>query len=218
MNINSPVTILIVDDHDIVRKGLTMVIARNKDLVVAGEASTGAEALAYLEKKHVDVVLLDIRLPDESGISICHKISTRWPDTKTIILTSYSGDETILQALSSGASGYLLKEINSSEIVNAISTVASGGSLLDPTVTSAVLRSIRRWPRTDIWSNLSQQEFSIIELISEGNTNREIATVLNLSPRTVKNYVSEIFVKLDVSNRAQAAALFAVKRAKRDLY
>jgi DNA-binding NarL/FixJ family response regulator len=209
--------VLIVDDHDIVRKGLAMLLSRQEDLVVAGEAGTAAEAVEKAGELAPDVVVLDIRLPDASGIEACRDIRALNPDIKVLMLTSYSDEEAVMGSIMAGASGYLLKEIRSQEIVEAIRRVGMGQSLLDPAVTARVLERVRRGQQQDPLAQLTEQEQRILELITEGRTNKEIAREINLSDKTVKNYVSNILGKLEMSRRSQAAAYMADRRARRDL-
>ncbi len=215
MTQNNPLRVLIVDDHDIVRKGLSMLVSRQEDLHVVGEAGTAAEAIQKAKEESPDVVILDIRLPDASGIEVCREIRDHLPETRVLMLTSYSDEEAIMRSIMAGASGYLLKEIRSQEIVDAIRKVGQGQSLLDPAVTASVLERVRRGPDgDDKWSQLTDQERRILGLIAEGLTNREIAQQVNLSDKTVKNYVSNILGKLEVARRSQAAAYMAERRVR----
>ena len=208
--------ILIVDDHDIVRKGLAMLVSRQEDLSVVAEAGTVIEAVEKARESVPDVVVMDIRLPDGSGIEACREIRDENGDIKVLMLTSYSDEEAVMGSIMAGASGYLLKEIRSQEIVDAIRKVGSGQSLLDPSVTASVLERVRRGKEEDVLAQLTEQEQKILELIAEGQTNREIAGQINLSDKTVKNYVSNILGKLEVSRRSQAAAFLAERRARRE--
>lgn len=209
--------VLVVDDHDIVRKGLVMLMSRHEDLQVVGEAGTVEEAVAKAAELAPDVVVLDIRLPDGSGIQACRDIRANNPEINILMLTSYSDEEAVMGSIMAGASGYLLKEIRSQEIVQAIRKVGAGQSLLDPMVTSGVLERVRQGKgEDDMWTQLTGQERRILESIAEGKTNREIAQEINLSDKTVKNYVSNILGKLEVSRRSQAAAYLAGHRARRD--
>jgi DNA-binding NarL/FixJ family response regulator len=217
MKANRPLRVLIVDDHDIVRKGLAMLLSRQEDMVVAGEAGTAAEAVDKATELVPDVVVLDIRLPGESGIEACRDIRAHNPDVKVLMLTSYSDEEAVMGSIMAGASGYLLKEIRSQEIVEAIRRVGQGQSLLDPAVTNQVLERVRRGRQQDPLAQLTEQEGRILELIAKGDTNKEIAQEVNLSDKTVKNYVSNILGKLEMSRRSQAAAYMADRRARRDL-
>ena len=214
MKADQPLSVLIVDDHEIVRKGLVMLISRQEDMRVVGEAGTAAEAVQQARDLTPDVVVLDVRLPDESGIEACRDMRAENSDIKVLMLTSYSDEEAVMGSIMAGASGYLLKEIRSQEIVEAIRRVGAGQSLLDPSVTAAVLERVRRGKEDDPWSDLTSQEQRILELIAEGKTNKEISEVVNLSDKTVKNYVSNILGKLEVSRRSQAAAFVAERRAR----
>ena len=214
MTSNDKLKILIVDDHDIVRKGLAMLVSRQEDLSVVAEAGSVAEAVAKARESVPDVVVMDIRLPDGTGIEACREIRDENPDVKVLMLTSYSDEEAVIGSIMAGASGYLLKEIRSQEIVDAIRIVGSGQSLLDPAVTAGVLERIRRGKEEDPLAQLTDQEQKILELIAEGQTNRQIAGQINLSDKTVKNYVSNILGKLEVSRRSQAAAFLAERRAR----
>lgn len=212
------IRVLVVDDHDIVRKGLVMLMSRQEDMEVVGEAGTAAEAVDQARSLSPDVVVLDIRLPDASGIEACRDIRADNPDVRVLMLTSYSDEEAVMGAIMAGASGYLLKEIRSQEIVQAIRQVGAGQSLLDPMVTAGVLERVRQGKdENDMWSQLTSQEQRILEFIAEGKTNREIGQEINLSDKTVKNYVSNILSKLEVSRRSQAAAYLAEHRARRNL-
>ncbi len=208
--------VLVVDDHDIVRKGLTTLISRQQDLSVAGEAGTAAEAVAKANELAPDVVVLDIRLPDASGIEACREIRSQNSNIKVLMLTSYSDEEAVMGSIMAGASGYLLKEIRSQEIVEAIRQVGAGRSLLDPAVTAGVLERVRRGKEDDKLAQLTDQEQRILDLVAQGKTNKEISQEVNLSDKTVKNYVSNILGKLEVSRRSQAAAYVAERRSRRD--
>ena len=216
MAANPKLKILIVDDHDIVRKGLAMLISRQEDLSVVAEAGTVAEAVEKARESVPDVVVIDIRLPDGTGIEACRDIRDENADVKVLMLTSYSDEEAAMGSIMAGAAGYLLKEIRSQEIVEAIRRVGAGQSLLDPTVTARVMERARRGKEEDVLIQLTDQEQKILELIAEGQTNREIAGQINLSDKTVRNYVSNILGKLEVSRRFQAAAFLAERRGRRD--
>ena len=216
MAANAKLKILIVDDHDIVRKGLAMLVSRQEDLTVVAEAGTAAEAVEKARKTVPDVVVMDIRLPDGTGIEACREIRNENSDIKVLMLTSYSDEEAVMGSIMAGASGYLLKEIRSQEIVDAIRRVGSGQSLLDPSVTASVLERVRRGKEEDVLAQLTDQEKKVLELISDGQTNREIAGQINLNDETVKNYVSNILGKLEVSRRSQAAAFLAERRGRRE--
>jgi len=216
MAANAKLKILIVDDHDIVRKGLAMLVSRQEDLTVVAEAGTAAEAVEKARKTVPDVVVMDIRLPDGTGIEACREIRNDNSDVKVLMLTSYGDEEAVMGSIMAGASGYLLKEIRSQEIVDAIRRVGSGQSLLDPSVTASVLERVRRGKEQDVLAQLTDQEKKILELITDGQTNREIAGQINLSDETVKNYVSNILGKLEISRRSLAATLLPERRGRRE--
>lgn len=212
----APLRILIVDDHEVVRRGLAAVVSRRQDFRVVGEAATAAEAVRLAGELEVDVVVMDVRLPDGTGIEACRDIRAKSPATRVLMLTSYSDEEAVMGAIMAGASGYLLKQIGSAEIINAIEQVGAGNSLLDPSVTERLLSRIRSGSLEDEkWSKLLPQERTILELVTEGKTNKEIAAQIHLSEKTVKNYVSRILGKLDMDRRAQAAAYMAERRTRR---
>lgn len=201
--------ILLVDDHEVVRLGLKSLLEHNDQFEVVAEAGTAKEAVAQVEKYHPDVVLMDIRLPGASGIEACEEITSRWPDVRVVILTSYAEDEMLFSAIRAGASGYVLKQIGAEGLITAIEAACRGEALLDPAVTQRVFQEVRRAVKEEeaaAFANLSQQEKHVLALVSEGKTNREIAAALYLGEGTVRNYVSSILSKLGVSNRAEAAA------------
>lgn len=193
--------ILIVDGHDIVRRGLAMLVSRQDDLSVVAEAGTVAEAVEKARESVPDVVIMDIRLPDGSSIEACRDIRGENADIKVLMLTSYSGDDAALGSIMAGASGYLLKKNHSQEIVDAIRKVDSGLSLLDYMVTARVLKRARLSDKNHVLVQLTDQEQKILELIADGQTNPEIAGQINLSNKTINNYVSSILSKLEVSPR-----------------
>ena len=195
-----------------------MILSRQEDLLVVGEAGTAYEALKKARELKPDVVVLDIRLPDSTGIEVCRDIRAENPDVMVLMLTSYSDEEAVIGSIMAGASGYLLKEIRSQEIVTAVRRVGAGQSLLDPKVTAGVLERVRRSIDNDPIAHLNDQERRILDLIAEGKTNREIADEVHLSDKTVKNYVSNILRKLDVSGRSQAAVFWVERRGRRDYF
>ncbi len=209
--------LLIVDDHEVVREGLRLLLERRPGLQVVAEAASMAGAVAEASNSSPDVVIMDIRLPDGSGVEACREIRARRPQTKVIMLTSYADEDAVLASILAGASGYLLKQIGSQALVDAIQTVARGRSLLDPSVTEKVLERVRRMGTSavdDQLSKLSAQEQRIVTLIAEGKTNKEIAEAVYLSDKTVKNYVSSILSKLNLSRRSAAAAYVAGQRRR----
>ena len=195
MATNKNLKILIVDDHDITRKGLAMLVSRQKDLSVVAEAGTVAEALEKTRVCVPDIVIMDTRLPDGSGIEACRDILDENDNVKVLILTSYK-EEAVMGSIMSGASGYLLKEIRSQEIVDAIRKVGSGQPLLNPAVATNLLDRLGLWKEIDVLDQLTDQELKITELIAKGQTNSEIADETDLNSETVKNYVSSILGKL----------------------
>jgi two-component system response regulator DevR len=210
--------ILLVDDHEVVRLGLKALLERHPQFDIIGEASTAREALEMVGNYHPDVVVMDIRLPGTSGIEACEEITSRYPETRVIMLTSYAEDEMLFSAIRAGASGYILKQIASEELVRALEVIGRGEALLDPAVTQRVFQEVRRAVKEEeasAFSHLSQQEKHVLLLVSEGKTNREIAKALFLGEGTVRNYVSSILSKLGVSNRAEAAA-YAVEHNLRE--
>ncbi|MBO8141495.1 MAG: response regulator transcription factor [Firmicutes bacterium] len=211
------IKVVIVDDHEVVRLGLKSLLNRVADLEVVGEAGSAAEAERVVERTQPDVVVMDIRMPEGSGIEACRAIRSRWPQIKVIMLTSYSDDEAVIGSVMAGASGYVLKQIGTQELVEAIRRVSKGESLLDPGVTGKILERVRGGAGTNGTAQgaaqeaLTEQEERILALIAQGKTNREIAAALYLSEKTVRNYVSNILAKLQLHNRAEAAA-WAVRR------
>jgi two-component system, NarL family, response regulator DevR len=212
-----PLRLLVVDDHEVVRQGLVSLLDRREHFQVVAEAGTAAEAVEMARKFEPDLVVMDVRLPDGSGIEACREIRAEFPATRVVILTSYPDEEAVLSAIIAGASGYLLKQIRSRDLVSALESVGRGESLLDPAVTEKVLDRVRRIATgtyTDEMAQLTQQEQKILLLVAEGKTNKEIASEVFLSDKTVKNYVSSILSKLNLERRAQAAAFVARHRLK----
>ena len=208
------VRVLIVDDHDVVREGLRTLIQKRTDFTLAGEAGSVAAAVAEARRCQPDVVIMDVRLPDGSGVEACREIRAERPDTKVLMLTSYADDEAVLASIVAGASGYLLKQTRSQDLVDALRRVAAGESLLDPGVTGRILERLRSGTKQDDeLALLSEQEQRILDLIAEGKTNKEIAQDVFLSDKTVKNYVSSILSKLNMRRRSEAAAFIARKRS-----
>ena len=209
------IRLLVVDDHEVVRQGLVAMLGRRPGIQVVAEAGTVAEAIAQARRYQPDLVVMDVRLPDGSGIEACREIRAEMPATRVVMLTSYPDEEAVMSAIIAGASGYLLKQIRARDLVAALETVARGESLLDPAVTAQVLERIRRIAtdgQPDEYAQLTTQERRILALVAEGKTNREIAGEVFLSEKTVKNYVSSILSKLNLERRAQAAAFVAKHR------
>jgi DNA-binding NarL/FixJ family response regulator len=204
--------VLLVDDHEVVRVGLRSLLNREPRIEVVGEAGTAGSAVTEAARLRPDVVVLDVRLPDRSGVEACREIRSAAPATHVIMLTSYADEEAVVSSIVAGASGYLLKQIRGQELVRAIESVAAGQSLLDPAVTQKVMEKIQRLasgrPPDDV-AQLSAQEGRVLALVAEGKTNKEIAAALGLSDKTVKNYLSHVFEKLHLSRRSEAAAFFA---------
>ena len=202
------ITVFILDDHEIVRNGLRRTLERHDDIEVVGEAGLAAEALRRIPALTPTVAILDGRLPDGSGIDVCREIRSEYPQVACLILTSFDDDEALFSAIMAGAAGYVLKEIRGTDLVGAIRTVASGQSLLSPSVTQRVLARLREGPKEDpVMAELSAREREILALVAEGLTNRQIGTRIHLSEKTVKNYVSSILDKLGLTSRTQAAVL-----------
>jgi two-component system, NarL family, response regulator DevR len=204
--------LLVVDDHEVVRQGLVALLDRRAGFEVVAQAGTVAESIEQARQYQPDIVVMDVRLPDGSGIEACREIRAELPDTKVIMLTSYPDEEAVMSAIIAGASGYLLKQIRARDLVAALETVGRGESLLDPAVTEKVLERVRRMASGDVTDELSAltaQERKILMLVAEGKTNKEIAADVFLSDKTVKNYVSSILSKLNLQRRAQAAAYVA---------
>lgn len=202
-------SILLVDDHEVVRLGLKALLEHHPHFEVVGEAGTAREAVEKVEQLSPDVVVMDIRLPGASGIEACEEITRKFPGTRVIMLTSYAEDEMLFSAIRAGASGYVLKQIGGEDLIRALEAIGRGEALLDSAVTQRVFQEVRRAVKEEEASafvNLSQQEKHVLQLVSEGKTNREIAKSLFLGEGTVRNYVSSILSKLGVSNRAEAAA------------
>lgn len=208
----SPIRILLVDDSELVRRGIKTVLSAQTDppMRVVGEAGNVAQAVTECIRHRPDIVLLDIRLPDGSGFDACRQILQRNPETKVVVLTSYSNDNFVYEAVTSGAQGYLMKEIDPAGLVQALLDVASGRSILDPDATSRVLRLLRSGgseANADL-SILSPQERRVLALVADGLTNKQVGEQLALSENTVKNYLVNVFEKLQVKRRAQAAAIY----------
>lgn len=210
------VRLLLVDDHEVLRLGLRTLFTESGGFRVVGEAGTMADAIAEAAKLKPDVVLMDVRLPDGSGVEACREIRAARPDTRVLFLTSYADEDAVLATILAGAYGFLLKEVSSEELIRAMKTVAAGRSILDPAVTKRVLDRVKGLSRdsADKGEELSAQEERVLALVAEGKTNKEIAAVLHLSDKTVGHYLENIFQKLHVSRRSQAAVYYTKQRAK----
>ena len=212
------IRVLIVDDHEVVRVGLRTLLNRSESIEVVGEASAPGEAIEKTRSLLPDVVLLDVRLGDESGFDACREIQKFERDVKVLVLTSFADDNVIVDAISAGADGYLLKEVNRDALIDAIEKVASGQSILDPAVTGRVfgkVQSLMQNPGGNKLSLLSAQERKVLALVAEGKTNKEVAAVMGLSDKTIKNYFSNILDKLQMTRRSQAAAYFVQHTTQR---
>lgn len=210
--------IVLVDDHEVVRLGIKTLLDQSSQFEVVGEASNAKEAIEMTGKLRPDIVLMDIRLPGISGIDACEEITQTYPEVRVVMLTSYAEDDMLFSAIRAGASGYLLKQISSEDLIRSLDSVSRGDALLDPLVTQRVFQEVRRAVKEEeasAFAILSQQEKHVLILVSEGKTNREIAKSLFLGEGTVRNYVSSILSKLGTSNRAEAAA-YAVEHNLKD--
>jgi two-component system, NarL family, response regulator DevR len=214
----SLIRLLLVDDHEVLRIGLRTLFTEAGAFQVIGEAATMASAVHLAAKLQPTVVLMDVRLPDGSGIEACRAIRTKHPDTRVLFLTSFADDDAVLATILAGADGFLLKEVSSEQLVEAVKAVASGRSILDPAITRRVLgtvRSLSPSPGRGPHDPLSPQEERVLALVAEGKTNKEIAGALSLSDKTVGHYLESIFQKLHVTRRAQAAVYFSQQQSKR---
>ena len=204
------IRVFLLDDHEIVRRGLADLIGLQADLEVVGEAGTAAEAMTRITASQPDVAVFDVRLPDGSGVEVCREVRSLFPNIHVLMLTSYSDDEALFNAIMAGASGYVLKEIRGSDLITAIRQVAAGNSLLDPNLTERVLERLRNGNKEhDELAGLNEQEKTILNLIGEGMTNRQIGEQMHLAEKTIKNYVSGLLAKLGMERRTQAAAYVA---------
>ncbi len=205
------ITVFLLDDHEVVRQGVRSLLESTGEITVVGEAGLAAEALARIKASSPQVAILDVRLPDGNGVEVCREVRSEFPDIYCLMLTSYSDDEALFEAIMAGASGYVLKQIRGNELVQAVKRVALGESLLDPAVTGRVLRRLREpAPEDERLARLTEQERKILDLIAEGCTNRQIGQRLHLAEKTVKNYVSNMLAKLDMERRTEAA-VFATR-------
>jgi two-component system response regulator DevR len=204
------IRVFLLDDHEVVRRGVRELLEAEDDMEVVGDAGTAEQALARIPPTAPDVAILDVQLPDGSGVEVAREIRSAYPAIQCLILTSFSDDEALFQAIMAGAAGYLLKQIKGTDLVDAVRRVAAGQSLLDPAVTTRVLERLRRGPETDErLARLTEQERRILDLIAEGLTNRQIAERVHLAEKTVKNYVSNLLAKLGMERRTQAAVFAA---------
>jgi two-component system response regulator DevR len=209
------IRVFVLDDHEVVRRGVVELLHAEPDIRVVGEASTAAEAVSRAPAVRPDVAVLDVRLPDGDGVTVCRELRSRMPEVHCLILTSFADDQALFDAIMAGADGYVLKQIRGSDLVGAVRTVASGQSLLDPRATARVLDRMRNAGagKADPLSALSDQERTVLDLIGEGLTNREIGERMFLAEKTIKNYVSHLLAKLGLQRRTQAAILATQHRA-----
>jgi DNA-binding NarL/FixJ family response regulator len=207
------IRVFLLDDHEVVRRGVAALLSAEDDIEIVGEAGTAEHALARIPAARPDVAVLDVRLPDGDGVSVCREIRSQMPDLACLMLTSFDDEDALFEAVMAGAAGYVLKQIHGSDLVGAVRTVATGQSLLDPRSTARMLQRLRdRQDKQDPLKSLTEQERHIFDLIGEGLTNRQIGERLFLAEKTVKNYVSSLLAKLGLSSRTQAA-IFSVKHA-----
>ncbi|WP_432179779.1 response regulator [Streptomyces sp. NBC_00063] len=213
----TPIRVFLLDDHEVVRRGLHDLLDAEPDIEVVGEASTAEQALTRGTALRPHVAVLDVRLPDSDGISVCRELRSRMPELACLMLTSFDDEEALLDAIMAGAAGYVLKQIKGSDLVSAVRTVASGQSMLDPATTARLIHSLRdpqteKPPEDARLEGLTERERSVLNLIGDGLTNRQIAKELYLSEKTVKNHISRLLSKLGVERRVQAAVIAAEVR------
>jgi two-component system, NarL family, response regulator DevR len=210
------IRIMLVDDHEIVRRGVADLLEDEPDLEIVGEAASVAEALTRAPQVNPDVAVLDVRLPDGTGIELCRELRSRHPQLNCLMLTSYADDEALFDAIMAGAAGFVLKQVIGMDLINALRVVGSGGSLLDPRTTASLMNRIRREREEhDPLHTLTEQERAVFDLVGQGMTNRQIGEKLFLAEKTVKNYVSHLLNKLGMQRRTQAAVLAAELRANK---
>ena len=207
--------IFLVDDHEIVRRGVADLLEDEPDLEIVGEAATVAEAMTRIPALSVNVAVLDVRMPDGNGVELCRDLRSQLPELRCLILTSYSDDEALLNAIMAGASGFVLKQVLGNDLITAVRKVGAGESLLDAKTTEALMKRIRQGKDDDgPLAGLTDQERAVFELVGEGLTNRQIAARLYLAEKTVKNYVSHLLAKLGMQRRTQAAVLAAELKSR----
>jgi two-component system, NarL family, response regulator DevR len=201
---DGPIGVFVVDDHELIRRGLRELLGAEQDLTVVGEAATVREALEGVETSRPDVVLLDLRLPDGDGAEVCRSVVSAHPEVHCVVLTSFADDREIMDVLQAGATGYVMKSARTGDILKAIHEAVAGRSMIDPTITGRLLDRIRG-PEADPLALLTPQERRVLALVAEGHSNREIASRLGLAEKTVKNHVSNLLAKLNLDNRTEAA-------------
>lgn len=203
-----PIRVFLLDDHEIVRLGVKELLESEPDIAVVGEASTASEAIAFAPTCNPDVAILDVRLPDGDGVSVCRELRSQMPTLACLMLTSFADDEAAYEAVLAGAAGYVLKQIKGNDLIGAVRTLASGGSLLDAKTTAQVMERLRKMAsKTDPLEGLTDQEKVMLELIGEGLTNRQIGARMYLAEKTIKNYMSTLLAKLGMERRTQVAVL-----------
>lgn len=207
----------LLDDHEVVRRGVAALLEGEPDIEVVGEAATAREATVRIPAVRPDVAVLDVRLPDGDGISVCREVLSSTPGLRCLMLTSFPDDEALAQAVLAGASGYVLKQVRGTDLVGAVRTLARGGTLVDPARARRLVARLREpLPEAGPLAALTPQEHRVLDLVGEGLTNREIGERLHLAEKTVKNYMSNVLAKLNMRHRTQAAALAATLKARRD--
>ena len=212
-----PIRIVLVDDHEVVRAGIKALLDQQEDMDVVGEAGSVEEGVRRVGYDEPDVVVLDVRLPDGSGVEACRDIRDRFPDVKILMLTSFADEEALMSAILAGAAGYVLKRVKGTDLVDSIRRVGAGESLLDPEMTDKLFERLRSGPKTDpLLAKLSDQEREIVHHIADGMTNKQIAEAMFLAEKTVKNYVSNLLAKMGMSRRSEAAAYVARLEAETD--
>jgi DNA-binding NarL/FixJ family response regulator len=213
-----PVKVFLLDDHEVVRRGVHDLLDAEPDLTVVGEAATVEQAIARVPALRPDVAVLDMRLPDGDGVTVCRELRSRMPGLACLMLTSFDDEEALLDSIMAGAAGYVLKQISGTDLVSAVRTVASGQSMLDPGATTRLMARLRgdTGPRTPEFPELTDREREILALVGEGLTNREIGERLYLAEKTVKNHISRLLAKLGVERRVQAAVIATQARAAHD--
>ncbi|MEI7592263.1 MAG: response regulator transcription factor [Actinomycetes bacterium] len=212
---NEMIRVFLLDDHEIVRRGVRDLLEGTGEMEVVGEASTAEEAIRRIPAIRPDVAVLDVRLPDGNGVEVCRELRSKDPGLHCLMLTSYSDDEALFDAIMAGASGYVLKQIRSNDLIEAVTKVAAGQSLLDPVLTAGVLERLRNGsPEDELIAGLTDQERRLLDLLAEGFTNREIAERMFLAEKTIKNYVSNLLSKMGMQRRTEAA-VYAARLSER---
>jgi two-component system response regulator DevR len=208
------IRVFLLDDHEIVRRGVRELLDSVDDIEVVGEAATAAEAMQRVPATTPDVAVLDVRLPDGNGVDVCRDLRSVMPELRCLMLTSFNDDEALFDAIMAGAAGYVLKEVRGSDLIDSVRRVAAGQSLLDPFVTARVLERLRNPPKDALTASLTPQETTILSYLADGLTNRQIAEKMFLAEKTVKNYVSNLLAKLGMNHRTQAA-VYAARLSER---